>query len=102
MNLVTKAQILSDGMRITGSRKTSLLELDIATGEEINAFMAESGCTAPEGIKGSERTIVLEQAGKHANHHLLGGISIDCTGTQMTCCMGRRNQLNVSLLLFNE
>ncbi|KAK3815604.1 MAG: hypothetical protein JOS17DRAFT_795101 [Linnemannia elongata] len=62
MNLVTKAQILSDGMRITGSRKTSLLELDIATGEEVNAFMAESGCTAPEGIKGSERTIVLEQA----------------------------------------
>lgn len=66
MNLVTKAQILSDGMRITGSRKTSLLELDIATGEEVNAFMAESGCTAPEGIKGSERTVVLEQAGKHA------------------------------------
>ncbi|KAF8941162.1 bifunctional endoribonuclease/protein kinase ire1 [Haplosporangium gracile] len=62
MNLVTKAQILSDGMRITGSRKTSLLELDISTGEEVNAFMAESGCTAPEGIKGSERTVVLEQA----------------------------------------
>lgn len=101
MNLVTKAQILSDGMRITGSRKTSLLELDIATGEEVNAFMAESGCTAPEGIKGSERTIVLEQAGKHLNP-LEGGISIDCAVTQMTCCMGRRNQLNMSLLLYNE
>lgn len=63
MNLVTKAQILSDGMRITGGRKTSLLELDISTGKEINAFEAETKCTAPDGIKGSDRTIVLEQAG---------------------------------------
>ncbi|KAF9907889.1 bifunctional endoribonuclease/protein kinase ire1 [Linnemannia zychae] len=62
MDLVTKAQILSDGKRITGGRKTSLLELDILTGEEVNAFEADTGCTAPEGIKGSEHTIVLEQA----------------------------------------
>ncbi|KAG0269792.1 bifunctional endoribonuclease/protein kinase ire1, partial [Linnemannia exigua] len=62
MDLVTKAQILSDGKRITGGRKTSLLELDIQTGKEVNAFEADTGCTAPEGIKGSEHTIVLEQA----------------------------------------
>jgi hypothetical protein len=84
MNLVTKAQILSDGMRITGGRKTSLLELNIATGEEVNAFEADTGCTAPEGIKGSARTIVLEQAGISSTTSS-EKISVVRNVTQMTC-----------------
>ncbi|KAG0328786.1 bifunctional endoribonuclease/protein kinase ire1 [Dissophora globulifera] len=55
-------QIRPDGKRITGSKKTSLLELEIGTGQIVSTFEADTGCTGTEGIKGSEVTIVLGHA----------------------------------------
>ncbi|KAI1293416.1 bifunctional endoribonuclease/protein kinase ire1 [Mortierella claussenii] len=56
-------QIRPDGKRITGGKKTSLLELEISTGRKVSEFEAEGGCTGPEAIKGSGvKTIVLGHA----------------------------------------
>ncbi|KAF9180561.1 bifunctional endoribonuclease/protein kinase ire1 [Haplosporangium sp. Z 11] len=55
-------QIWPDGKRITGGKKTGLLELEISTGEVVSTFEADTGCTGPEGIKSSGLTIVLGHA----------------------------------------
>jgi len=55
-----------DGKRITGGKTTRLIELELTTGVEVDAFESETGCTGPEGLKGSGSglTIILGQAGK--------------------------------------
>ncbi|KAF9081117.1 bifunctional endoribonuclease/protein kinase ire1 [Mortierella sp. AD031] len=58
--LVAKVRILPDKKRITSGMQKSLLELDLKTGKEVR-IEADGWCTAPEGIKGSEHNIVLEQ-----------------------------------------
>ncbi|KAG0261871.1 bifunctional endoribonuclease/protein kinase ire1 [Mortierella polycephala] len=63
VQLVSKSpQIRPDGKRITGGKKTGLLELEISTGEVVSTFEADTGCTGSEGIKGSGLTIVLGHA----------------------------------------
>ncbi|KAF9907247.1 bifunctional endoribonuclease/protein kinase ire1 [Lobosporangium transversale] len=56
-------QIRPDGKRITGGKKTSLIELEISTGQIVTKFEPEDVCTGPEGMKGSSiKTIVLGHA----------------------------------------
>ncbi|KAF9107552.1 bifunctional endoribonuclease/protein kinase ire1 [Mortierella sp. AM989] len=55
-------QIRPDGKRIMGSKKTSLLELEITSGNFVYQFEDPGGCTGPEGIKAGVRTIVLGHA----------------------------------------
>lgn len=67
MGLVSNSPHLRpDGKRITGGKTTRLVELELATGAEVDAFESDTGCTGPEGLKGSGagRTIILGQAGK--------------------------------------
>ncbi|KAF9957938.1 bifunctional endoribonuclease/protein kinase ire1 [Modicella reniformis] len=56
--------IRPDGKRITGGKKTSLVELELRSGEIVDEFESETGCTGPEGLKGSDSglTIILGQA----------------------------------------
>jgi hypothetical protein len=51
---------------ITGGKTTRLVELDLRTGGEVDAFESDTGCTGPEGLKGSGMglTAILGQAGK--------------------------------------
>ncbi|KAG0199934.1 bifunctional endoribonuclease/protein kinase ire1 [Mortierella sp. GBA30] len=55
-------QIRPDGKRITGGKKTSLLELNLKTGVVVDVFEVDNGCTGPEGLKAGEATIVLGRA----------------------------------------
>ncbi|KAF9410138.1 bifunctional endoribonuclease/protein kinase ire1 [Podila epigama] len=65
VQLVNNApQIRPDGKRITGSKESSLVELGIFTGEVVDQFQANTGCTDPnsQGFKGSERSVALGHA----------------------------------------
>ncbi|KAF9963017.1 bifunctional endoribonuclease/protein kinase ire1, partial [Mortierella alpina] len=56
-------QIHSDGKRITGGKTTSLLELDINTGNTTSIFNKKDVCAGPDGIEPSKPlTIILGQA----------------------------------------
>ncbi|KAG0018373.1 bifunctional endoribonuclease/protein kinase ire1 [Podila clonocystis] len=65
VHLVNNApQIRPDGKRITGSKESSLVELDILTGRVAHEFQADTGCTGTgtNGFKGSEHTVALGHA----------------------------------------
>lgn len=69
VQLVNNApQIRPDGKRITGSKESSLVELDIFTGRVADEFQADTGCTGTgtNGFKGSEHTVALGHAGKES------------------------------------
>ncbi|KAF9924477.1 bifunctional endoribonuclease/protein kinase ire1 [Mortierella alpina] len=56
-------QIHSDGKRITGGKTTSLLELDIFTGNTTDIFNEKDVCAGTDGIEPSQPlTIILGQA----------------------------------------
>lgn len=65
VHLVTNSpHIRPDGKMITGGKTTRLIELDLRTGDEVDAFESDTGCTGPEGLKGSGMglTVILGQA----------------------------------------
>ncbi|KAG0332961.1 bifunctional endoribonuclease/protein kinase ire1 [Podila humilis] len=65
VHLVNNApQIRPDGKRITGSKESSLVELEIWSGKVADEFQAANGCTGTgnDGFKGSEYTVALGHA----------------------------------------